>query len=317
MKPMRAIHSDIAIDGADPDPTFIGYKITNVGESAHIAQPRPSRTLILAFVLLLTSQTSRSQTTIVAVRDANTVIIAADSLHSTGDRHSCKIRQCGDAYLAVSGLTGASTNGDNLELWPALLEACKGPPVEPKARVSKLEQAATDWLNKAISLARQNTGPLEFQVKMPEKMLISFALVGWKNGGFVFTRGIGNVIYLTGEMRARPQENGQDFDMRLASDQIAHAFLGHFEGIQKFVGTAEPFKTLGLIEGAKFLVTTMALDRPTDVGLPIDILRITKDGAQWIQRKPECEEQKAESPTPKPKPATRPTKRRRSRSRPR
>jgi hypothetical protein len=45
-----------------------------------------------------------------------------------------------------------------------------------------------------------------------------------------------------------------------------------------------------LVEGAKFLVDYMAVDEPRAVGLPVDIVRVSKGGAQWIQPKPECEE---------------------------
>jgi hypothetical protein len=34
----------------------------------------------------------------------------------------------------------------------------------------------------------------------------------------------------------------------------------------------------------------MAVEEPSAVGLPIDIVRVTKDGAaQWLQKKPECD----------------------------
>ena len=46
---------------------------------------------------------------------------------------------------------------------------------------------------------------------------------------------------------------------------------------------------MGLPEGARFLVKYMAIEEPRAVGPPVDLVEITKDGPQGIQRKPECD----------------------------
>jgi hypothetical protein len=40
--------------------------------------------------------------------------------------------------------------------------------------------------------------------------------------------------------------------------------------------------------GVEYLIRLEIEEDGEDVGPPIDILRITKRGAQWIKRKPQC-----------------------------
>ena len=42
------------------------------------------------------------------------------------------------------------------------------------------------------------------------------------------------------------------------------------------------------VETAKFFVTLEIKDKPQFVAFPIDVLRLTKDGAEWIQKKEGC-----------------------------
>jgi hypothetical protein len=87
--------------------------------------------------------------------------------------------------------------------------------------------------------------------------------------------------------------------------------LGRNDVIYKFI-SEHPFPWYAsATEVGRFLVTLEIIGEPAFVGPPVDIVRITKDGiAQWIQRKPECDEAKKSPPTkPTPKPTTRRRKR--------
>ena len=48
------------------------------------------------------------------------------------------------------------------------------------------------------------------------------------------------------------------------------------------------FWRVGIVEGIRSLIELEIAAEPAHTGGPIDILRITKDGAEWIQRKQEC-----------------------------
>jgi hypothetical protein len=49
------------------------------------------------------------------------------------------------------------------------------------------------------------------------------------------------------------------------------------------------WKEHGDIEFLKQLIATDIKAAPQESGLPIDILRVNSEGAEWIQKKPECE----------------------------
>lgn len=51
--------------------------------------------------------------------------------------------------------------------------------------------------------------------------------------------------------------------------EVAYVFIGRHEGIDEFVATRKAFWCLGLVEGAKFLITYEIADIPAVVGPPI------------------------------------------------
>src|SRR5262249_24248676 len=85
--------------------------------------------LCILFIVALTTM-SRSQTTIVAVRDSHQVVLAADSLAAGQGRtptRFCKITRCGTSFLAVAGLYefGLSDNPAYFKMWTRLLADCR------------------------------------------------------------------------------------------------------------------------------------------------------------------------------------------------
>lgn len=71
---------------------------------------------------------------------------------------------------------------------------------------------------------------------------------------------------------------------------IAEAFLGEKDAIEKFRAQNPKLWRAGLVEGIRKLIEMEIADKPELVSPPIDILRIDRNGPQWIQRKPECSE---------------------------
>ena len=65
--------------------------------------------------------------------------------------------------------------------------------------------------------------------------------------------------------------------------------LGHHDAIDTFL-KENPFfwQRTTIIEGIRFLVTIEATMNPDDVGLPIDLIHLSKDGVEWIQKKNQC-----------------------------
>ena len=65
-------------------------------------------------------------------------------------------------------------------------------------------------------------------------------------------------------------------------------FLGETEAIDGLPEETTGFWKEGLVNGVRRLVETEIAARSEYDGPPIDILRLDKNGAQWIQKKPEC-----------------------------
>ena len=65
-------------------------------------------------------------------------------------------------------------------------------------------------------------------------------------------------------------------------------FLGETEAIDGLPEETPGFWKEGLVNGVRRLVETEIVARSEYDGPPIDILRLDKNGAQWIQKKPEC-----------------------------
>jgi hypothetical protein len=65
-------------------------------------------------------------------------------------------------------------------------------------------------------------------------------------------------------------------------------YLGAHDAIDRFRGENPDSYAVGLVKAVRQLVQLEIDDRPDSVGPPIDVLRITKDGPEWIEHKKEC-----------------------------
>ena len=72
--------------------------------------------------------------------------------------------------------------------------------------------------------------------------------------------------------------------------QVAIRFLGESEAIDGLPEEMPDSWKAGLSDGVRGLIETEIAARGEYVGSPIDIVRISPNGAQWIQRKTECAE---------------------------
>jgi hypothetical protein len=69
---------------------------------------------------------------------------------------------------------------------------------------------------------------------------------------------------------------------------VVTRFLGESDAIEGLPEETPDFWKAGLSDGVRRLIETEIAARSEYVGPPIDIVRISKSGVQWIQRKPEC-----------------------------
>jgi hypothetical protein len=272
--------------------------------------PKPVNFLIPSCLLILfIIGPIQGQTTIIAVRTKYQVVLAADSKlrnKSNSAPPFCKIRRCGNALLAVSGLYYVVTiYNEVVDVWPKLLETCSRD-ITPREQIARLQAAATAWLNARLEFAYKHSSTWMEYEGFRRRAHLEIVIIGWKVRPYIFGRVLENV-----EPRGLPASSvtapiQYNYDTALKKNIFQDALFGHHENVPASeTQRTQTYRKLGLEAGAEFFVNTMISSRPEDVGPPVDVVRITKGGTQWIKRKPECEEKKDPQAKPKSLPAKR------------
>lgn len=247
---------------------------------------------LLILLLLSTSSfvTPVSATTIVVARTANEIVIGADSKVTDAfgtdlKKQRCKIAQVGNLFVAFEGFETDRRTGFNVQeiAVQALKLKAKATAAE---KISILTGALVSRLFDELPSVQRNE---------PDAYRIKFA------GGRVFLR-----VLVAGFERGQPLIFVRDFravqagtnrigitvlpDDCLANCQggVVTRFLGETAAIEGLPEETSGFWQEGLIAGVRSLIETQIAARSEYVGPPIDILRITPRGAEWVQRKAEC-----------------------------
>jgi hypothetical protein len=63
--------------------------------------------------------------------------------------------------------------------------------------------------------------------------------------------------------------------------------LEEHDAIDGHIAAGKPLPSV-LADAASFLVQLEVSEKPQDVQLPIDVLKVDSNGAAWIRHKPEC-----------------------------
>jgi hypothetical protein len=257
--------------------------------------------ILALFMVILLLPSDSFATSIVAVRNNDEIVIGADSMTTLTGAYddvrepkgvvTCKIVQAGGLFFASAGSAG---------IGPV---APRGS-VDPEFNVKEL-----------IARGLRGDGKISEKVRTLEKVLVlNLAQIAEKvrqnNPAFFLQRFVGHpahTIIIAGVedeelvLMARTftlivQPSGSlSFEVgRFRCPGDCHAsFISLFEGqtgaIMKYLRGNDNF--LYHTEPAvavRDLVEMEISDEPSTVGPPVDILRLTRRGAQWIQRKSLC-----------------------------
>jgi len=229
-------------------------------------------------------------TTIVVARSANEIVIGADSkvTDSFGDevkRLSCKILQVGNLFVAFEGLEIDRQSGFNVQTI-----ALKTLKTRQTASVADTVSNFTGVLVSQLfdELPRLKKGAPEAYNRKIEggQSFLRVIIVGFERGrplifvrSFRATRITSDVVGVT----VVPDDCLSD-----CPGEVVTRFLGETDAIDGLPEETPGFWRAGLIDGVRRLVQTEIEARSEYVGPPIDIVRISKSGVQWIQKKPEC-----------------------------
>lgn len=256
--------------------------------------------LITSFLLLVpiistTAQSAAHGTAEFIIRTPNEIVAAADSRAMNGDGSTdpnpdCKIRSFDNVFVAVYGMS--QERGFDIF---SILNTVRSERLWLDPKIVRFEAVTKIQLEKALDSIKRDR-PVAYQHAVAHPPGVVF--FGLEHGelflhsskfvvGPPFEKVIVNV-----ESRQCP---GTDCPKGVA---IVHAEPDKSdEYYQRLEREFPGFKSADLSNLAKRFVQMQIDDHVREVGSPIDVLRITKNGAVWTQRKPECEEAKKERPT--------------------
>jgi len=220
-------------------------------------------------------------------RDAE-IVIAADSrrLNFTTSEQTlvCKIRDLTALFAAVSGINSYDPTQFNVyEILPAEM-----PAVDIGANVDSIRDLILPPLTVALEHLRKNNADLFQRFALQQSPLsINFARI--QNGRpTMINFGVGVEVQGNGPVVITQKRN--DWPVHGLFYAPVSSFVGTVEGVAHYRSLAKSGELYNgdLVERARSFVQ-MEIDKQTpEIGGPIDILRLTVDGANWVQRKDGC-----------------------------
>jgi hypothetical protein len=240
-------------------------------------------------------------TTIVVARTANEIVIGADSKVTDAygndlNKRACKIRQVGDLFIAIEGLEIDRQTGFSVPviLNQALALKTSAPAAE---KVSILMGFLVSELLSELSHLKTHEPQTYFKKIEGGQLFLRIIVAGFEKGRpLVFVRSFRALQYNPGQIGVAVIPDDCLADCKAP---VATRFLGESDAIEGLPEETPDFWKPGLSDGVRRLIETEIAARGEYVGAPIDIVRISPNGAQWIARKSECSDPPT-SPSPKP-----------------
>jgi hypothetical protein len=222
-------------------------------------------------------------TAIAIIAKADQIAAAADSKIILGrDRllsSDCKIKQFDDLFFAIAGHRREELS--NFDAIYVASEACR---LTDNAadRVNKFEILIKGPLFNMLRIT-QLKDPSYFESNLHNKTILQAAFFGFERGSpYLYAR----------SYRCKTTSSGQIVIEIERQECVARCdlltILGKSRAVEKYISQTADYKKRPSIELARKFVELEIADEPDIVGPPIDILQITKTGAVWKQRKPEC-----------------------------
>jgi hypothetical protein len=251
----------------------------------------PITTSLGLLVLLLTSAISienesprfiTTGTAIAIIAKADQIAAAADSKIILGRNRlsssDCKIKQFDDHFFAIAG-----HRREELSNFDAIYIATEVSRLTDNAaeRVSKFETLINGPLFNMLRITRLKD-PSYFESNLHNKTILQAAFFGFERGSpYLYVRS-----YRCKTSSGRIMIDVERQECVAQCDLLA--ILGKSRAVEKYVSQTADYKKRPPTELVRKFVELEIADEPDIVGPPIDILQITKTGAVWKQRKPDC-----------------------------
>jgi len=254
---------------------------------------------ILPAILLLMSSVAGYGSSIIVVRNDNEVVIGTDSktvITSRGDMSdaqsalSCKIIRADNVFIAFAGIAGIVPHDQRaipreFDLAEIMNKAAlrEGSIMDKADTLAKAVESVllrmSEWAKKKM--------PVLFEKMFLGRQSLQVLIAGIENGS-------PTIVVMAFEPRISPSgEMEINIESRpcpgiACPGGLVYLFLGKHEAIDRYLlGDPEIWKDDPVDVVRKLLNIETTAERQT-VGPPIDILRITKEGSEWIQKKEMC-----------------------------
>ncbi len=252
-------------------------------------------------LLLFISSNTAFATSIVAVRNDNEIVIGADSktMLTGGDGsrlepesiEKCKIVQVGNLFFASAGSAGIGSveffgNTDpEFNMKEAIAKGLGGKG-DIADKVKKLERVLVGNLTQIAEKARQDNAAFMLK-RFVNQPIHTVLIAGSDNNDLVLmVRTFNLIVSPSGYLSFEIGRYSCPGDCREPSIAI---FEGKTEAIRNYLQENGYFlNSMDPAIAVRDLVGLEISKEPSSVGPPVDILRLTRKGAEWIQRKPLC-----------------------------
>ena len=243
---------------------------------------------VVNVVFFLVPPQEARATTIVVIRTHKEVVLATDSkaTYEGGDAPEnagpvSKIYGMGDLFFAVSGL--AEDPETKFTVPGIVAEASRGLSTVAE-KVKAIEARLETALVTEVPKVRERDPDLYQKLVSGKWDVLSLVVVGLEKG-VPFARGMAFSLNSSPDgLRASLKENSCPGDCLFG---VKTLWLGQSDEIAKYMeGRRSPRKPVA--DFARFLIQLEIDAKAEGVGGPIDIVRITSTGAEWVQRKPDC-----------------------------
>ena len=250
-------------------------------------------TITLPFIVILVFTRPVYGTTIIALRDANQIIVGADSLvGNTAKKSDCKIRQVGSYFIAFAGYPFINTpTPERFDIIDIFRQSIQGNQGTLKDKMLIFEPSIEAKLRTILELTRGARKELFNTLYMQrDKIVLSVIVAGVEKKIPIFSTIEYQIVSSLDEpvrLKATPLDFTYAFPPNNPPDGILYG--NHLE-IEKIIKEEGIPKNIDPITTVLQWINLEIKANPDRVGPPIDILRITPQGAEWIQQKKEYKE---------------------------
>jgi hypothetical protein len=258
---------------------------------------------LLPLLLLSISRVPALASSIVVMRNIDEIVIGTDSKRISAPGEDlryvrsdlvCKVVRADNIFIASAGIAGIIPDGAHGEIPPefdltrTMNKASQGESTM-QDKADSVTKAAEGVLMKISDWAKEKK-PALFNQMFIGKQLLQVVMAGMEDQSpTIIVMAFKPVISPSGELKINVEYHSCP-GIACPGGSV-YILMGKHEAIDRYLPQAPGIWKNDPVEIVRKLVEIEVAADHEAVGPPIDILRINKDGSEWIQRKEMCGEQ--------------------------